>query len=452
MSETVIALHGLDSRAAAVDFESKCVEAGLANIQLADFRNFAHGRHHWLAKRPHTSVIAFVTPSDRVLADRTLRLLPKELSVTRIDLVRAGPLGAIEALAFVFSLVSAMGAAKGIDPGQPGVPDFGSKIYSLDAIKSAAKKPAKATAHLSLGPAVRRKARASIETLTASGGFERWAHAHSIAIDLLRNSEYSAVIFDYDGTILEKGRQWLGPAEETAEILINLLDAGIPVGIATGRGRSAGKDLRSSLPARLWKRILIAYYNGGTVASLSDESQPVRDAPMRIELQPILAKINENVELQLAAAITVRESQITIEPNKSARQSFVWDLVSGLIGATDLPGVRIVRSSHSIDILAPGISKTRLIDRMKSEFDLPSELEILAVGDRGQWPGNDAELLSGLHALSVDECSADPSHAWNMFPAGVRGICGTHRLCKSLKVTERMTLRIDVEALTGKTG
>ena len=43
------------------DLESKFTEAALGHLQIADYRNFAHGRHHWLAKRSETSaILAFI--------------------------------------------------------------------------------------------------------------------------------------------------------------------------------------------------------------------------------------------------------------------------------------------------------------------------------------------------------------------------------------------------------
>jgi fructoselysine-6-P-deglycase FrlB-like protein len=59
---TTLVLHGSATRVGAVDLESKFTEAALGNLQVADYRNFAHGRHHWLAKRGNTrAVLAFVT-------------------------------------------------------------------------------------------------------------------------------------------------------------------------------------------------------------------------------------------------------------------------------------------------------------------------------------------------------------------------------------------------------
>ena len=55
--ETLLVLHGDQTRAGAINLESKLTEAALARVQVADYRNFAHGRHHWLAKRPHESAV-----------------------------------------------------------------------------------------------------------------------------------------------------------------------------------------------------------------------------------------------------------------------------------------------------------------------------------------------------------------------------------------------------------
>src|SRR5206468_2651544 len=57
--ETLVVLYGPSVATAALDLESKFSEAALGNVQLADFRNFAHGRHNWLAKRASkTAVLA----------------------------------------------------------------------------------------------------------------------------------------------------------------------------------------------------------------------------------------------------------------------------------------------------------------------------------------------------------------------------------------------------------
>lgn len=52
--------------------------------------------------------------------------------------------------------------------------------------------------------------------------------------------------------------------------VVRLLRAGVPVGVATGRGGSAGNALRKAVPERLWERVVVGYYNGGELAPLSD--------------------------------------------------------------------------------------------------------------------------------------------------------------------------------------
>ena len=73
---TTLVLHGPSTWVGAVDLESKFTEAALGHLQVADYRNFAHGRHHWLAKQGKTSaVLAFVTAADHELAEFTLGLI-----------------------------------------------------------------------------------------------------------------------------------------------------------------------------------------------------------------------------------------------------------------------------------------------------------------------------------------------------------------------------------------
>ena len=72
-------------------------------MQISDYRNFAHGRHYWLAERFRTTaVIGFVTRELANLADQTLKLIPNEIPVLRVDLPNEGVLTAI--ISIVYSL------------------------------------------------------------------------------------------------------------------------------------------------------------------------------------------------------------------------------------------------------------------------------------------------------------------------------------------------------------
>jgi len=130
-AKTVVVLYDYWGKAAAVDIESKLVEAGLANVQASDYRNFGHGRHNWLDKDDQTCVVALVTPGSAGLAGRTLDLIPRRTPAARLSTRFDGPAAAIDLTLQAFRLAGFFGAARGIDPGRPGVSDFGRKLYGL---------------------------------------------------------------------------------------------------------------------------------------------------------------------------------------------------------------------------------------------------------------------------------------------------------------------------------
>lgn len=155
-------LFGPSAQAAAVDLESKFTESALGVLQMADYRNFAHGRHHWLAKHGvATGILAIITDDDRALAERTIALLPPQIPIARVDIARNGLDASIAALATAFYIVGLGGEAHGIDPGRPGVPVFGSRIYKMRTPN------ARSMVHSGMSPsdraAIERKAGTDIE-------------------------------------------------------------------------------------------------------------------------------------------------------------------------------------------------------------------------------------------------------------------------------------------------
>ena len=115
---------------AALDLEARFSEAALANVTLTDPRNFAHGRHHRLTRRPQsTGVISLSTRDTWEEAERTLDCLPAGISMLRIASERTGPAATIELVAATMELAGHAGDIQGIDPGQPSVQDFGRRLY-----------------------------------------------------------------------------------------------------------------------------------------------------------------------------------------------------------------------------------------------------------------------------------------------------------------------------------
>ena len=129
---TTLVLHGPSTRIGAIDLESKFTEAALGHLQFADYRNFAHGRHHWLAKRSRTSaVLAFIAGEDRALAERTLDLIPADVPQARLVFNGGSNAVALASLLAALRIAGWAGYTRGIDPGRPGVPEFGRKLYNL---------------------------------------------------------------------------------------------------------------------------------------------------------------------------------------------------------------------------------------------------------------------------------------------------------------------------------
>lgn len=418
---TTVVLHGHATQAAAIDLESKFTEAAIGHLQLADYRNFAHGRHHWLARHgDDTGVLAFVTPEDRPLAERTLRLLPGEIPVTTVELDQPAVANGIASIVVGMLISGLAGVARGIDPGRPTVPQFGRRLYHLGGLGP----PRLSAPDLTVreAAAIERKAAVGVVTLAARGELDAWRTAYAAFCRSLKEAPFSAAVFDYDGTLCGAGERRSGPGSEVKKLLRSLIDAGILIGIATGRGKSVRKDLRKVLPDRgRWDRVLVGYHNGGEVAWLSDDSQPPETDELHDSLRDLDLAFRAEPGISTAVKVEAKLRQITLELSEGSDPDRVWELADRVARQRGVPGVTLVRSSHSIDALAPGVSKRLLVARVRTELEQAKQTgAVLCVGDRGRWPGNDHELLQERYSLSVDEVSGDPATCWNIAPPGVR--------------------------------
>ncbi|MDE1770754.1 MAG: hypothetical protein KGI28_09450, partial [Thaumarchaeota archaeon] len=202
--ETIVLLYDKWSKTSAIDSESKLVEAGLVNVQLSDYRNFAHGRHNWLDKnKEKTCLLALITPQSRELATKTLKLIPAYIPTSSITTNYDGPIATIALLIQIFYLVKFFGDVRKIDPGRPGVPDFGSKIYHLSIPKS------NSTLNNFEKLVLRRKfENADLTNNTTKTGMK----ALHTFIDKIKETKFQAVIFDYDGTLCDPENRFIHPS------------------------------------------------------------------------------------------------------------------------------------------------------------------------------------------------------------------------------------------------
>ena len=415
---TTLVLHGPSTGIGAVDLESKFTEAAIGHLQFADYRNFAHGRHHWLAKRSETSgVLAFITDADRALAERTLVLLPTDVPQTRIVFNGAPIATAIASLLAALRITGWAGFARGIDPGRPGVPEFGRKLYRLPLPRrSANRRLPKLTGRETA--AITRKAGVVPACLESRNALGRWQQALKSFRSRLFDARFGGIVLDYDGTVVDTRRRCDPADENMAAVLARLAETGALVAFATGRGASIRRDLQTRLPRPLWSRVFVGYYNGAEVASLDDDSVPDGSTNTCAALRPISEALRRHPELAKSTRQDDRPFQITLQSERAMPMDRLWDSARQVVEANGTSEIKLTCSSHSVDIVAPGVSKLNTVQRLRESV---GNVPILTVGDRGRWPGNDHELLHEPFALGVDEISGDPATCWHLGEPGQRG-------------------------------
>ena len=414
----LVVLYGVGTQAAAYDIESKFTEAALGSVQLSDYRNFAHGRHHWLAKRDRSSgVIALVEDSYSTLAEKTVALLPTSIPSVILHFSGDPLTSSIAAVVTGFLISAIAGEMRSIDPGQPRIPKFGRRLYHLGIGKI------NGNIRREKAP-IRRKAAvcncSSSELMKAYTAFSR----------SLSRTVFRGLVLDYDGTLCELENRFEPLNQQIPKEIIRLLHASIPVGIATGRGKSVRVSLQQALPTSVWERVVVGYYNGAECAPLNDNSAPDGTANVYPELEAVIKALSTDKNFKLMAKMTVRKKQISLEPKFVRHLDVLWELAGAQISRLGVKGIKIVMSSHSVDVLSQDVSKLSVVDAIKKCCSDKECSPILCIGDQGRWPGNDSELLSEAHALSVDMVSSDLNTCWNIAPAGYRD----HRLLCSIYI------------------
>jgi fructoselysine-6-P-deglycase FrlB-like protein len=402
----LVALYGPQSRSAAFDLESKLIEAGLVSVQLADYRNFAHGRHHWLAKNPDSAVVALASNEETLLAERTLGLLPRNVPSMLIASPASSYASWVGLQAAVFDLVAKFGDARKIDPGRPGVPEFGRRIYHLNVFR-------RSRGNLRSTAIARKKKSWS---RTDAEYLQQLDQAFSEVCEKFRMAKFHGLILDYDGTVCDHVNRFGAIPKSMSEALNYIVDGGFLLGIATGRGKSVREAMQAAISKNTWRRVRIGYYNGGVVAGLEDDTQPVTNCCIAPELQNASSALDKLAQSQFE--LSIRPQQITIEARTTMDIRELWSGVAQRLEEAGVNGVKVVASTRSVDVVPERTSKLALVRALEKER--PNSA-LLCIGDRPCWPGNDAQLLSQDFSLSVDEVDGNPSGAWNLAPAGVLG-------------------------------
>jgi fructoselysine-6-P-deglycase FrlB-like protein len=404
---TLCVVHCPLSAPAASDIESRLTESAVLNVQLADLRNFAHGRHYWLASRCDDSVVLFLA-SDHFadLAVRTARQLPPNVRSLIVRFSSNPCLVAIAALLFSIRLTGAVASNRNIDPGKPHVPLFGRRIYHLP-------QPANPLPR-HLPTPVLRKSLAMTGHACPQTDPDRLCAALAEFRARLGQATFRALVADFDGTMVDTKARFGPISKPVTDLIVRLLKHQVWIGIVSGRGASLLESLRGSIPAEFHPRVLVAQHHGATVAAL-DREAPLSRGTQNDEWQPVLTALAGVCH----GRVKIGRNQLRIEATSGQPIALLWREVAQKISTANISGLRILTSAHSVDIVSHEASKKNIVDALTA-FDSSVTIDrVLAIGDMGLWPGNDYDLLSLPFSLSVASVSADLQTCWNLAPAGL---------------------------------
>lgn len=403
----------------AADLESKLSEGALLYTQLADLRSFAHGRHLWLANRPDDcSILALTEPSLGSLWEQMKSKFPAEVPTLTMALAGAAPNDLAAGLVAQMYLIAIIARELGRDAGRPVVPQFGRDLYYLDL-------PNIIPAPVSGADNVERS---KYDVLGA-----KWPEPRNLGairrardefIETLEQQKFRAVVFDYDGTLCDSQVADGAPPQRILTHIERLVRSGISVGIASGRGGSIQECLEEKLPIDILEKIQLGIYNGGVITSaanvprISDESSEFLSHVARIivRLKAIGVPILDHK--------VTHPFQVSVRFRDGIQIDTMWFVIADALRQAGLDLSRMVKSKHSIDVLAEGVSKSRLIASIIQSQKI-DPYEILALGDQGAWPGNDSVLLEHRFSVSVDVPSRRLDRGWKLAPPHKRDVDAT---------------------------
>lgn len=379
----------------AADIETRFAEAGLASVQTADFRAFAHGRHTGFARRSSTTTILVLSEQNSLaLATATADKLPPDADVRHWNSDCAWPEAVINLLVRSMHLAGASGESQDVEVSRPVVPDFGRKLYHLALNKFAPPQSDDgisrklAAANAVADPEIR----ARLERSALS-----WTEA-------IQGQRFTGLVMDYDGTVCWTGKRWDLPEKRIQVAISAILDSGITVGFASGRGGSLIDDLKRWIPTNRANQVIAGVHNGARCIRLSDELE--QEGPTEW-VRTVATKLSRVAELH-GVGIKTSAHQVSVHGDtvgitSAARQAIQFELNQCQINA------QVVTSGHSIDIFEAGTTKARVAHVVE---DLGGG-QVLSIGDQGQPGGNDYALLSlNRWSLTVNKCSAEHDRCW----------------------------------------
>lgn len=436
IGDTLVVVQDPHARAVGTLLETFLWQTGLAPVQLTDFRSFARGsllRDESRSRR--IFALALTTRESEPVWRSIDALLPEFVRRGVMDLDHGGRLanaiGIVSGLVVVARLCELSDTCLSI-----GDREASAAIVEDDAMLRRLVDQRT--------PAVRHKTAARLLHDSVSNLHVALSAFGRERMHNLGQARFVGIVLDYDGTVVpnEPPEARLGPpAAELIGELVRLAERGVRIGFATGRGGSAGDRLREALPDRFHDRVLVGYFNGAHVRPLAVDirhDRPPVDASVAATAAWITRSglLSDDDFLASEVQVTISIDEVGDPTTFRARLLACPEIAAGR--------VRLLSSQHSFDIVPGGATKLAVARELVGggNTDL-----VLAVGDSGSPLGNDRELLSGPHSVSVGSVCGDHQGAWTLFGLTPRGPDALLRLLMAAHVGDD-GMRIDRAALS----
>ncbi|MEK9939852.1 MAG: HAD hydrolase family protein, partial [Methylotenera sp.] len=181
------------------------------------------------------------------------------------------------------------------------------------------------------------------------------------ARDDMLQQHFKAIIFDYDGTLCPSQRKEVAPVREIADYIIKLVEAGIIVGVASGRGGSMQDALKKVIPKAMWPDIHVGLYNGGCRTRLDKD---ILGEGKSSEFISHVSRIVRRLQSLGAPIVDIRPTppyQVSVRFREGIATEPMWFVLADALREAGLDLYRMVRSKHSIDVLEVNVNKSLLV-------------------------------------------------------------------------------------------
>lgn len=436
--DALILLHDPQLATVATLIETSMWETGIIPVQRTDFRNFAHGRHVWLARRAGRSAILALTGAESLSTWEAIeRQLPSSVLSTTMRFGNAGRFSVAVGVISGLVVIEALGAGAGIDPGRPGAGPFARPIYEDRSLERMARR---------LGPEVRHKWAAHMREDDTSRSDVSICVKGEGKFDNLVRSTFGGLVLDYDGTVVDTDARRAPPCAAIVAELVRLVEGGLRLGIATGRGGSAGAMLREVLPPETHRQILVGYYNGSYVRTLDIDIDD-EPAPEDRDIVETRAWLVTRVCMRPGKPFPEGRAQLTIQHENLADPSSFLAIAERCPAVAD-GRVRICSSQHSFDLITRTATKNAVVKKIEERIERP-DASVLTIGDSGGPGGNDHELLACRNGISVGTVCGKLEGTWTLFGEHLTGPAALLRILKSLRRRDHDGFDLDPSALRG---